>query len=80
MAEFCKNERDIYEHLESALLRMAHDHILYDLSAVIIPAGLACAIKQWAQEIDNNDRCNEMCNRIDEWIRGHFETEVNSHE
>lgn len=72
MAEYLKIEREIYDELNGALLRMAHDYILYDLNNVIIPADLADAIKEWAANIDNNDKCNEICNRIDEWIHEHF--------
>lgn len=77
MAEYLKIEHEIYDELNGALLRMAHDYILYDLGSVIIPADLANAIKEWAADIDSNDRCNEICIRIDEWIHEHFETEVN---
>ena len=73
MAEFRENEFQLYDNLEAALVLMAVDHLRYDLKREEIPAELADLIREWAAEIDNNDRCNEIANRVDEWFEDNEE-------
>lgn len=69
MAEFLQNEREIYDHLEDAMLLLAVDHLRYDRNEDSeICEELADLIREWASEIGNNDRCSEMAERIDRWF------------
>lgn len=68
MAEFVQNEREIYEHIEDAMLLLAVEYLRRDVECEEIPEELADLIRDWAAEIDDNDRCNEMAIRIAEWF------------
>lgn len=69
-AEYMTIERDIYEHMRDAVLLCAVDFIRYDLKRETIPAELADLLKEWADEADNNDRMDEIPDKI----REYFET------
>lgn len=73
MAEFVQNEREIYEHLEDAMLLLAVEYLRRDVECEEIPEELADLIRDWAAEIDDNDRCNEMAVRIAEWFEDNEE-------
>lgn len=73
MAEFLQNEREIYDHLEDAMLLLAVEYLRRDVECEEIPEELADLIRDWAAEIDNNDRCNEMAVRIAEWFEDNAE-------
>ena len=73
MAEFVQNEREIYEHLEDAMLLLAVEYLRRDVECEEIPEELADLIRDWAAEIDDNDRCNEMAVRIAEWLEDNEE-------
>ena len=73
MAEFVQNEREIYDHLEDAMLLLAVEYLRRDVECEEIPEELADLIRDWAAEIDNNDRCNEMAIRIAEWFEDNEE-------
>lgn len=73
MAEFVQNEREIYEHLEDAMLLLAVEYLRRDVECEEIPEELADLIRDWAAEIDDNDRCNEMAVRIAEWFEDNAE-------
>ena len=73
MAEFVQNEREIYEHLEDAMLLLAVEYLRRDVECEEIPEELADLIRDWAAEIDYNDRCNEMAVRIAEWLEDNEE-------
>lgn len=67
-AEFMTIERDIYDHLADALMMAAVDFIRYDLGIVAIPAELAELLREWCDDADNNDRMNEIPDRVREYL------------
>ena len=68
MAEFLTIERDIYDHLSDAVMLTACDFLRYDLGLDTIPATLADLLHDWADDADNNDRCDVICDKIREYL------------
>lgn len=75
MAEYLQIMRDIYDHLEDAILLMACDYIRYDLKCNVIPEELADNIYKWAHEINSDSRCNEILERINGWVGTEYQKE-----
>lgn len=73
MAEFVQNEREIREHLEAAILLLAVEYLRWDVECEEISEELADLIRDWAAEIDDSDRCNEMAIRIADWFEDNAE-------
>lgn len=67
-AQFLVIERDIYDHLADSLMVAALDFIRYDLKRPQIPAELADLIREWCDDADNNDRMNDIPDRIREYF------------
>lgn len=67
-AEYMLIERDIYDHLADSLMVAALDFIRYDLKRPQIPAELADLIREWCDDADNNDRMNDIPDRIREYF------------
>lgn len=67
-AEFMTIERDIYEHLSDSLMCAAVNFIRYDLNLETIRAELAELLREWCDDADNNDRMNEIPDRIREYF------------
>jgi hypothetical protein len=76
MGEFITIERDIYDHLADSLLAAAVDFIRYDLDREQIPAELAELLREWADAADNNDRMDDIPDKI----RAYFEAENDEQE
>jgi hypothetical protein len=74
-AEYLTIERDIYAHMRDAVLLCAVDFIRYDLKRETIPADLADLLKEWADEADNNDRMDEIPDKIREYFETAEESE-----
>lgn len=68
MGEFLTIERDIYDHMADALMLCAVHFIRYDLKIEEIPEELADLIREWADDADNNDRMDEIPDRIREYL------------
>jgi len=68
-AEYMMIERDIYNHLRDAVLLCAVDFIRYDLKRETIPADLADLLQEWADNADNNDRMNDIPDKIREYFK-----------
>lgn len=67
-AEYMTIERDIYDHMRDAVLLCAVDFIRYDLKRETIPEELADLLQEWADKADNNDRMNEIPDKIREYF------------
>jgi hypothetical protein len=67
-AEFMTIERDIYDHLADSIMAAAVNFIRYDLKRETIPAELAELLREWCDDADNNDRMNEIPDRIREYF------------
>ena len=67
-AEYMTIERDIYDHLADSLMIAAVDFIRYNLDRRQIPAELAELLREWCDEADNNDRMDEIPDRIREYF------------
>jgi hypothetical protein len=65
-AEFMTIERDIYDHLDDALMLAALDFIQYDLKRDAIPEELADYLRGWVR--DPGDRMNDIPDRIREYF------------
>lgn len=65
-AEFMTIERDIYDHLDDALMLAALDFIQYDMKRDAIPAELADYLKGWVR--DPGDRMSDIPDRIREYF------------
>lgn len=74
-AEYMTIERDIYNHLRDAVLLCAVDFIRYDLKRETIPEELADLLQEWADKADNNDRMNEIPDKIREYFGNAEESE-----
>ena len=75
-AEFMTIERDIYDHLADSLMCAAVNFIYYDLDIIEIPEELAELIREWCDNADNNDRINEIPDKILAYLAD-FTEEVN---
>ena len=67
-AEFMTIERDIYDHLADAIMTAAVNLIHYDLKRETIPAELAELLREWCDDADDNDRMNEIPDKIREYF------------
>ena len=67
-AEYMTIERDIYDHLADSLMCAAVNFIRYDLEIVEIPEELAELLREWCDDADNNDRMNEIPDKIREYL------------
>lgn len=67
-AECMTIERDIYKHLADAIMCTAVNFIRYDLDRETIPAELADLLREWCDDADNNDRMNEIPDKIREYF------------
>jgi hypothetical protein len=61
--------------MRDAVLLCAVDFIRYDLKRETIPADLADLLKEWADEADNNDRMDEIPDKIREYFETAEESE-----
>ena len=68
MGEFLTIERDLYDHMADAVMLAAVHFVRYDLKIEEIPEELADLIRQWADEADNNDRMDEIPDKIREYL------------
>ena len=68
MGEFLTIERDLYDHMADAVMLAAVHFIRYDLKIEEIPEELADLIRQWADEANNNDRMDEIPDKIREYL------------
>ena len=67
-AEFMTIERDIYDHLADSLMAAAVNFIRFDLDIVEIPEELADLLREWCDDADNNDRMNDIPDKIREYL------------
>lgn len=68
VAEYMTIERDIYDHLADSLMVAAVHFLRYDLDVVEIPEELADLLREWCDAADNNDRMNEIPDKIREYL------------
>lgn len=68
MGEYMTIENDLYSHMADALMLCAVHFIHYDLKVEEIPEELADLIREWADDADNNDRMDEIPDRIREYL------------
>lgn len=73
-AEYMTIERDIWDHLDDALMVAALDFIQYDLGRDRIPEELADYLSGWVR--DPGDRMNEIPDRIREYFADHGEVSL----
>lgn len=74
-AEFMMIERDLYNHMADNLMRAALCFIRYDLKREHIPADLAEELRIWCNTAYQDDRMDEIPDRI----REYFETLEGGH-
>lgn len=67
-AEYMTIERDIYDHLDDAIMCAAVNFIRYDLKRETIPAELADLLREWCDDADSGDRMDEIPDQIREWL------------
>lgn len=67
-AEFMTIERDIYDHFTDSIMCAAVHFIRYDLNRETIPAELAELLREWCDDADNNDRMNDIPDKIREYF------------
>lgn len=67
-AEFMTIERDIYEHLKGGLMVAAVDFIKYDLKLEEVPEELLELLDEWTDEADNNDRMDDIPDKIRDYL------------
>lgn len=67
-AEYMTIERDIYDHLPDSLFTAAVNFIRFDLEREEIPEALAELLREWCEDSDNNDRMDEIPDRIREYF------------
>ena len=68
MGEYMTIENDLYSNMADALVLCAAHFIRYDLKIEEIPEELADLIREWADDADNNDRMNEIPDKIREYL------------
>ena len=72
-AEYMMIERDIYDHLRDSIMVATLDFIQYDLELVEIPDDLAELVEEWVDNADNNDRMDEIPDKIREYFEAETE-------
>lgn len=67
-AEYMTIEGDIYDHLADSLMVAAVHFLRYDLDVMEIPEELADLLREWCDDADNNDRMDEIPDKIREYL------------
>lgn len=80
MAEYRKNENDMYNELEEGLFNVALSHIQYTMEAEEISDEQLDEIETLCSDTDNNDRLEDFLERVEEIISVEEEEEEEEEE
>lgn len=75
MAEFRKNENEMYEELEQGLFNVALSYIEYTLKVEGISYEQLDEIETLCSDTDNNDRLDDFLEKVEEIVNGEEEEE-----
>lgn len=75
MAEYRKNENDMYNELEEGLFNVALSHIQYTMEVEEISDEQLDEIGNLCYDTDNNDRLEDFLEKVEEIVNGEEEEE-----